>query len=148
MPYNTDKGKFYALDAPQLEGKDGYVGTFYALILRLGAMAGDPNLKDTDNRIKNMVNIMISLIPGKKKRETIRKELNEEVDRRVKGITSNEDRARIRNDVCIEMLGTVTDYIDLHVALDTENRIGYCMDDADKIIIQEHEDDILGSKTS
>jgi len=116
------------LEVPQREGKEGYMGTFFSLFLRLGTMIGDANLKDTDNRIRNMTNLMISLIPGKKNRTTIRKEMNQEIENRLKGINDNETRARIRNDICIEYMGNVTDFIDLHIGVDVENRIGFSGD--------------------
>ena len=116
------------LEVPQREGKEGYIGTFFALFLRLGTMIGDANLKDTDNRIRNMTNMMISLIPGKKRRSAIRKEMNAEIENRIKGITGNEEKARVRNDVCIEFMGNVTDFIDLHIGVDIENRIGFSGD--------------------
>lgn len=132
-----DGSKFYPLEIPAREGKEGYIGTIFSLFLRLGSIMGEQNFQPTDMRIEYMTQFMISLMPGKKRRVLMRQNLKELLEARLKEAQdknggeelNNEQRGRITNIVCLECLGDITDFTDLHVGVSAENRLGYVVKD-------------------
>ena len=119
--------KYFTLDIPQREGRDGYIGTIFSLYLRLGGVIADSNFRDSDIRVYYMTKFLISLIPGEKNRKAIRDELKKDIDEALKGISNNDERGRKRNEVCLDYIGRVHDFMDKHVGVSTENKIGFCV---------------------
>lgn len=117
--------EWITLDLPQREGKEGYIGTFLTMYLKMGSVLSDGNFKETDKRIEYMTYFMISLVPGKRDRLEIRERLKKEIEQATKGANGNEEKARLRNMVCLECIGEVTDYVDKHIGVSRENKIGF-----------------------
>ena len=152
MAIKTDEGNFYALDAPQKEGKDGYVGTYFSSRLNIDAILRSSDFNTSPRKVYYQVLNIISTIQGVNARDTIYKELDARIE------TSRSEWKKTREDenippqeeidiiiiASLKSLGSVTDYYGKFVPLTTENRIGYCLDDKDKVIIKEVEGDILG----
>jgi len=134
MTISEQDGMIY-LDAPQREGKEGYIGTILTLFLQLGRQFTSRDFKETDISIIYHMQFMISMIPVKKNREAIREALKTEISKRMDeankeaiqtGISlDNDDKARIRNMVYIEYIGEVMDWVDKHAGVSKENRIGF-----------------------
>ena len=124
---DEEKGRMLYLDVPQKEGKEGYVGTLFSLILRTGSILADANFKDTDMRVEYMTHFLISLIPNPQKRKEIRAALKKDIEERIKedGSGDQDTKARSRNMVCLEYIGIVGDFIDTHIGLSVENRLGF-----------------------
>ena len=119
--------KYFTLDIPQREGRDGYIGTIFSLYLRLGGVIADGNFRDSDIRVYYMTKFLISLIPGEKNRKAIRDDLKKEIDEALKSITNNDEKGRKRNEICLDYIGKVHDFMDKHVGVSTENKIGFCV---------------------
>lgn len=127
-----DGSKLYTLDIPQREGKEGYIGMQFQLFIKVGGIMADAQFTPTDMRIEYMTHFLISMIPGKTNRRTIRDELKTEIDKRLdeekkklnENLT-NEQTGRIRNMTCLEMIGQVMDFTDKHVGVSKENKIGF-----------------------
>lgn len=119
--------EYITLDLPQREGKEGYIGTMFTLVLKMGTILADANFKETDMRVEYMTQFMISLIPGKKARKEIREQLHNDIAERLKTDTSADQdaKARLRNMVCLEYIGIVGDFMDKHVGISKENKIGF-----------------------
>lgn len=124
----------YRLNIPQREGKEGYVGMLFSMMLRVGGIMADHAFTNTDLRIEYMTHFLIALVPGKRNRKTIRDGLNNEIKSRLlqegkdNGSELNdEQKARIRNMVCLEYIGEVIDFTDKHVGVSSENKIGFCI---------------------
>jgi hypothetical protein len=126
---SESKEEYLTLDLPQREGKEGYVGTMFSLFLRMGSILGDANFKETDMRIEYMVHFMISLVPGKTHRQEIREDLKRDIEKALKVETSGDTdtKARIRNMICLEYIGIVGDFIDKHIGVSRENKIGFAV---------------------
>ncbi len=133
MPETLEDGsKLFTLDIPQREGKEGYIGTHFSLFLRIGGVLGDAHFSATDLRIEYMTHFLISLIPGRKNRADIRDRLRKDIDKNLteekKTIgenLTNEQIGRVRNMTCIEYMGEVMDFVDKHVGVSKENKIGF-----------------------
>ncbi len=125
-----EQGTRITLDVPMREGKDGYVGTLFSLFLRMGGILADAGFRETDMRVEYMTHFMISLVPGKKQRQEIREQLRKDIEAKLKEDNSGDQdaKARIRNMVCLEYIGVVGDFIDKHVGISTENRLGFVVD--------------------
>jgi len=119
--------KYFTLDIPQREGRDGYIGTIFSLYLRLGGVIADGNFRDSDIRVYYMTKFLISLIPGEKNRIAIRDAMKKEIDGALKSITNNDEKGRKRNEICLDYIGRVHDFVDKHVGVSTENKIGFCV---------------------
>lgn len=125
----ADEGaeRLITFDIPQKEGKEGYVGTLFGLILKLGTILTDTNLKHTDIRIEYLMQLFISLIPEYKVRDEIRRSLKEDIDIYYKnnGTATNEQKAREVNMIHLNHLGYIMEYIDLHIGIAINNKIGF-----------------------
>lgn len=127
-----DGSKLYTLDIPQREGKEGYIGMLFQLFIKVGGIMADAQFTATDMRIEYMVHFLISLVPGKTNRKTIRDELKTEIEKRLEDERkklnenlTNEQIGRIRNMTCLEMMGYIMDFTDKHVGVSKENKIGF-----------------------
>jgi len=147
MATKTEEGNFYALDAPQKEGKDGYVGTYFSSRLNIDAILRSQDFNASPRKVYYQVLNIISTIQGEKARDVIYKELESRIE------VLKADYKKVHEDVNIppqdeidliiiaslKTLGSVTDYYGKFVPLTSENRIGYCLDDTQKVIIKEEE---------
>jgi len=149
MATKTEEGNFYALDAPQKEGKDGYVGTYFSSRLNIDAILRSQDFNASPRKVYYQVLNIISTIQGAKARDAIYKELDARIE------TLKAEYKKVHEDVNIpphdeidiiiisslKTLGSVTDYYGKFVPLTSENRIGYCLDDAQKVIVKEEAGD-------
>ena len=148
MATKIDEGNFYSLDAPQKEGKDGYVGTYFSSRLNIDAILRSPDFNTSPRKVYYQVLNIISTIQGVKAREVIYKELELRIETLKKEWKKTHEDENIppadEIDLIIiaslKSLGSVTDYYGKFVPLTSENRIGYCLDDTQKVIIREIED--------
>lgn len=132
MTYQNDQGQeIYSFDIPVREGKEGYVGMHFGLMLKMGSLMAEANRQATDNRIEYMTQFMISLIPGRKNRKVIREGLKIEINKRLEEERklagtdlTNDQVGTVRNLTSVEYVGEVMDFIDKHIGVDKENRIG------------------------
>lgn len=132
MSHQNDQGEqVYTFDIPVREGKDGYVGMHFGLMLKMGSLMAEANRQATDNRIEYLTQFMISLIPGRKNRKVIRDGLKTEINKRLEeerkaagNDLTNDQIGAIRNMTSVEYVGEVMDFIDKHIGVDKENRIG------------------------
>lgn len=128
----TNKEETNILDLPQREGKDGYIGTLFGLYLKFGGIMAEPNLKETDIRIYYMTKFILNLIPGPKNRAKIKEKMRAEIEEKTKSLSSNEERLRVRNEVCLEYIGELHDFVDKHLGISSENRVGYAVHHKEK----------------
>lgn len=117
--------KIYTLDIPQREGKEGFIGTHFSLMLQIGKLISNTEFKQTDFRLQYMTHFLISMIPGKKDREALRTEMLKEITEAQKKFDSNEEKGRATQLICIKYIGSVMDFIDLHIGVSKENKIGF-----------------------
>ncbi len=122
---NENESKYLTLDIPQREGKDGYIGTLFGLYLKFGGIISDIGFKENDVRIYYMTKFLINLIPGKRNRAEIKEKMKNEIAEAMKNCSSNDERMRIRNDICLDYIGDVHDFVDKHVGVSKENKIGF-----------------------
>ena len=124
MPEN--EGTVITLDVPMRDGKEGYTGTMFSLFLRFGSILADPNFKDTDGRVYFMTRLMLSMLPNDDggKIEMIKK-LKLDIKEQTKGLPAMDDRNRLRNEICLDVLSDVFDVTDRHIGLSRKNRLGF-----------------------
>ena len=127
MAQDSQQEKFLTLDIPQREGKEGYIGTVFSLYLRMGSILAEANFKDSDPRIYFFTKFMIGLIPGEKNRGIINNAMDKELEEIFKSNLNNEEKSRKRNEVCINYVGKIHDFIDKHIGVSRENRIGFAV---------------------
>ncbi len=116
----------FSLDIPQREGTPGFIGTHFTLMLQMGNIVSKMD-NHTDFRLQYMVNLLISLVPDKKERAAIRKEMKDSIEARTKGLATKEDKGRETQLVCLETVGSVMDFIDRHIGVSKENKIGFAV---------------------
>lgn len=125
--------KIYSLDIPQREGKEGYVGTFFTLYLKLGTILQAPEFSKEPIRLFYMSEFIISLIPNEVSRaevrtmmKTRRQELETEL-KKEKGIKelSHQEKDHVLIQASLQTIGFVSDYIDKHIGMSDQNKIGF-----------------------
>ena len=144
MSYKDASGdKVYTLDYPQLEGKAGYIGTFFTLYLRLGNMFDRPDFGKEPVKIRLFTKLIISMIPKKERRDTINKYIKERFEQLKKERTdtgiklTDADIGYILIESALDGLGDVTDYIDKHVGINVENKVGFDICIHEKEVIED-----------
>jgi len=132
MSYKDASGdKVYTLDIPQLEGKEGYIGTFFTLYLQLGNLFKGTDFAREPVKVSLLVRLIISMIPDKDRRDSINKTIKERFEqlkkeKAVNGrILTDGDTGYLLIEASLDALGNVTDYIDKHIGLNIKNKIGY-----------------------
>lgn len=122
MESQIDEAKI-SLDLPQREGKEGYIGTFFALYLKLGSLLSGGAGVGMTYHISLFVELIISTVPGNK-RETIRTRIRERLAAEAPHRMPVAEREHKANLIYIEELSAVTDFIDEHIGLSNEHKIG------------------------
>lgn len=132
MSYRDANGeKVYTLDIPQLEGKEGYIGTFFTLYLQLGNVFKGTEFAREPVKVSLFVKLIISMIPEKERRDAINKNIKERFEqlkkeKAVNGrILNDADNGYLLIEASLDALGDVSDYIDKHIGLNTKNKVGY-----------------------
>lgn len=125
--------KIYSLDIPQREGKEGYVGTFFTLYLKLGTILQAPEFSKEPIRLFYMCEFIISLIPDEDARLHIRTSLKNrklaleteyKKDKKIEMLSSIE-KDHILIQASLQTIGDVSDYIDKHIGISDKNKIGF-----------------------
>ena len=115
------------LDIPIRQGLNGYMMMFIAFNENLNTTLASPESFVEPMRIYYMVLHMISIISDKELREKAIKEMSEEMKNR--GIDNENidesERKHIQLEVSIMSIKYITEWIDMHVGLSVENRVGY-----------------------
>lgn len=139
MPENFD----YSLDIPQKEGSAGYVGMFFTLWLKVASTIQHPDFtKGSPMSVYYLINWIIAAIPDEseilKIKETIRsrrKELEQEYKN--DGITMTEKtKDHILLMSTIEGSSLISHYIDKHIGISKDNKIGWGVSKNKDIIIK------------
>lgn len=125
--------KIYSLDIPQREGKEGYVGTFFTLYLKLGTILQAPEFSKEPIRLFYMSEFIISLIPDETARIKVRSSMKarrqtlEAEYKKDKGSTelSKQEKDHILIQASLQTIGDVSDYIDKHIGISDQNKIGF-----------------------
>ncbi len=125
--------KRYTLDIPQLEGKEGYIGTFLTAYLNLITILRSPEFTREPIRVYYITEAIISLIPDQDNRQKAR----DTVDTTFKSLEAkylkehgttkltDAEHSHLTIVASLRTLGTVTDYIDQYVGLNTKNKVGF-----------------------
>ncbi len=128
--------KLFTLDIPQREGKEGYIGTFFTLYLKLATVLQSPEFSKEPIRVYYMSKVITSMIPGEDKRLEIKKLLKDNKEAFEKEYRTehkyNEtqplttmERDHILISSTLDSLGVVSDFIDKHIGLSKKNKVGF-----------------------
>ena len=124
--------KLLTFDIPQREGKEGFIGTFFTLYLNMSSILRSPEFIKEPMRVYYLTKLIIASVPGKKNRDEIKKALNERIDSMKKQRLqksdvplTEEENNHILIDASLDVLGDVSDFIDKHVGVSRENKLGF-----------------------
>lgn len=127
------ENEIYTLDIPQREGKEGFVGMFFSTWLNMQAVLKSPEFSREPMRIYYMSQIMISMIPGEANREKIRNDLKKNLEEAREAyrketntnVIPENQSIHILIEATMKTLGSVSDFIDKHVGVSVENKVGF-----------------------
>jgi hypothetical protein len=130
--HNQQEPTVYTLGIPELDGKEGYVASFYQRFKEIGTVLSTPEFYREPIRVNLLCELTISEISGEEQRRKVREkavEIYNELCRQKKEETTKEltesERAECALRASIRTLGYVTDYVDKMVGLAEENKIGF-----------------------
>lgn len=143
----------FTLDIPQREGKEGYLGTFFSLYLRMASVLSEQGFSPTDGRAKYLTYLIISLIPNEnkqhpkdetyKRREILRqrlkdriKELTDEYIKYNNNTPGNTEAGQIELTACLEVIGEVSDFMDKYLGVSTRNKIGFVQRKSGELVLE------------
>ena len=130
---NSNDNNDVTFDIPAREGTTGYVGLFFSVFLQTSALLTNPTVINDAYRLGNITQFMISLVAGKEKRTMIRETLQKNIDAEISEIKKNlevgqrmshDERDHIYTRCNLEIIGDITDFIDEHVGVSKENKLG------------------------
>lgn len=133
MSQETEEGKYFTLDIPQREGKEGYIGTFLSSHLNLEAVLKSPEFTREPIRVYYLMEARISLIPDEEERQKIYNKLDEKLkdlkanykkDNGIETLSPEQD-SHLLIIASLRTLGQVTDFVDKHIALSVKNKVGF-----------------------
>ena len=124
------------MDIPQREGKEGFIGTFFTLYLKLATVLQSPEFSKEPIRVYYMSKIITSMIPGDDARNDIKQLLKTNKDKLEKEYRAEHkytdiqpltqaERDHILISSTLDSLGTVSDFIDKHIGLSKKNKVGF-----------------------
>lgn len=111
------------VDVPLRDSLNGYIMIFVELNLRISDILGTPEAFTQPMRIYYLVKQMISLITDTEIRDMINEHMSKEITERAKD-KDEEELQHIQLEVSIDTIKFITMWIDKHVGLSVENRIG------------------------
>lgn len=139
----TENDFNYNLDIPQKEGAPGYVGMFFTLWLKVASTISHPDFtKSSPMSVYYLINWTISAIPEEaeiiKIREKIRaRRIEMQQEYKNEGRTLDEKvQDHILLMATIEGASLIAQYIDKHIGISSENKIGWGVDKNKDIIIK------------
>ena len=111
------------LGTPKRGAKEGYLMLFFSARASLGNIIAQ--MEDaTDPRFLMFTKFLISSITDDDIRDVIWKKLEKKLQEIDAGAGTNEDKAKKRNDFCMEILGDVTAFYDEFMGISHTIRIG------------------------
>lgn len=113
------------LDVPKKEGKEGVFASYLEGKATIAQIMRDSQYNPTDNRVNDVVDLIISGIPNVKKQEELRKERDERIEKETKDLVSNEDKGRKTQQINREILGKTAPIMDLYTGGERINRISF-----------------------
>ncbi len=129
-----DGSKLFTFNEPQREGREGYVSTFFSMYLKLANVLCAPEHDPIDGRGKYMTKFIISLVPGKKNRDLLKDELKNKINAEIEEFKKlnghepdNAERGRIELEASLDTLGLVSDFVDKHIGVSNENKLGFVL---------------------
>ena len=130
----SDGSKLYTIDGmPQKEGVPGYIGTFLKSWQNVQAIITSAEFSHEPIRVYYMVEAIISQIPDEEARKKIRADLDVRYkDTMEQFKTENdmdtltkEDKSHCLVVAALRTLGMTTDYVDKHIGVSKNNRVGF-----------------------
>lgn len=113
------------LDVPLEENKPGVFAAYLRFQLKAGDIAAHELDNTIDGRLETLVKIMISCIPNPKVRETIKKDIKDRIKSEVDVTATNEAQGHVIRDIYIDIMGKVSDYMDIYMGGERRNRISF-----------------------
>lgn len=113
------------LEMPKKEGKMGIFDSYLQLRLTIAQVMKDSNYSATDNRVNDIVNLMISGIPNLKKQKSLRDSRDKRITEETKSLTTNEEKGRKIQQINIELAGELAPYMDMYTGGERANRISF-----------------------
>ena len=121
----------FTLDLPQRNMKEGLFTLFlreYATLANV--LAAVTNV--TDPRIRFLTDLIIATVPDddlrqelKNKTKTLLEAKITEFKKNNGGTIENKDKAELLRDVCMEIIGEVTSFLDMHIGLTHKLEVRY-----------------------
>lgn len=113
------------LDVPKKEGKEGVFASYLELRLTIAQIMKDSNYSPTDNRVNDVIDLLISGIPNVKMQENLRKERDERIEKETKSLSTNEDKGRKIQQINREVLGKIAPIMDSYTGGERVNRLSF-----------------------
>lgn len=136
-------GIIQTLEMPEKEPKQGIFTAIMNMQLKGAEIIGSETNTDTDDRMNQLVDWMISAIPNEKFRVETRKKRDEryaaELEKAAQNGATNQEKGATKKRISIETAGEIASYIDKYIGGERENRISFIIPDAKlRAWIQEH----------
>jgi len=120
----VDREEVIQLDLPQKNIKEGLMGLFFRQYSILASVLAEVT-SATDLRISFLTDLIINTVPDDEYRDELRKEKTEMMISKRKEFKaanadrpmSNADEAELLRQVCMELIGRVTSYLDQSIGL-------------------------------
>lgn len=113
------------LEMPKKEGKEGIFASYLELRLTIAQIMKDSNYSPTDNRVNDVVDLLISGIPNLKKQAALRERRDKRVAEETKTLPTNEEKGRKTQQINREILGEIAPYMDMYTGGERANRISF-----------------------
>lgn len=111
------------LEVPKRESKEGVFTSFLELRVTAARVMERDTYNQTDERVNNIIDWMISGIPNRKVQEDLRKEIRETIKEQTKDIVDNKDRGRRIQEIYRDLAGKIAPYMDLYTGGERVNRL-------------------------
>ena len=128
---NSSNDDIITFDIPAKEGTPGYIGMFFTEFMKIGSMLTNMDGNNPTYSLERSTQFLISLVAGKQRREHIRECLKQNIARCIiEATTENETtldsvtHKQIVDQCCLEIIGEITDFVDEHVGISIENKLG------------------------
>lgn len=122
---NKPDGIVQTLEMPLKESKEGVFSAFLRLQLAGAGIIGSIENTDTDERINDLVDWMISTIPNTKFQESLRRKRDGRIEEEIKAAGNNQEKGRITKKINREIMGEISAYMDKYAGGERENRISF-----------------------
>lgn len=114
------------LDVPKKEGKEGVFASYLELRLTIAQIMKDSQYSPTDNRVNDVIDLLISGIPNIKIQGKLRKERDDRIENETKNLgNDNELKGKKVQQINREILGKIAPYMDLYTGGERVNRLSF-----------------------